>query len=169
MGLWLSASTGRGAEDAPYSEDAVKAAYLHRFAAYVEWPASSSAHGPFVIGVMGSDDVLAQLQRLLPAINIKGREASARAVRKATDLEDVSLLYIGPGQLAAARPLLAAAAAHTVLVVTDDPRGLDAGAVINFVRRGSNLRFEVSQVAADRRGLKVDAALLAVAARVETR
>jgi hypothetical protein len=169
IGFWLLAIPAFGAEDASYSEDVVKAAYLHRFAAYVEWPMPARPATPFTIGVLGSDAVLAQLQRLLPEINIQGRPASARAVKNAADLEDVSILYVAPGRLAGAKAILAAAKSRAVLLVTDDPDGLASGGVINFVRMGSNVRFEVSQPAADRSHLKIDAALLSVAAHVETR
>ena len=167
--LGLGVIPARSVADTPYSEDAVKAAYLHRFAAYIEWPEPPPADTPFTIGVLGADAVLAQLERLLPEINIQGRATAARAVKNLADLKGVSILYVAPGRLAAARPLLTAAASRGVLVVTDDPDGLKAGGVINFVRTGANVRFEVSQPAAARSGLKIDAALLAVAARVETR
>jgi hypothetical protein len=169
IGLWLAVVPARCVGDTPVSEDAVKAAYLHRFAAYVEWPASAHPAGAFTIGVLGSEGVLEQLEHLLPTINIQGRMARARVVKNAADLEGVSILYIAPGRLSAARSLILAAAAHSVLVVTDDSGGLKSGGVINFVRIGPNVRFEVSQPAADRSGLKIDAALLSVAAHVETR
>jgi hypothetical protein len=170
ISLWLAAVPGRCAgESAPVSEDAVKAAYLHRFAAYVEWPESAHPANAFTIGVLGSDGVLEQLERLLPTINIQGRMARARAVKSVADLDGVSILYIAPGRLSAARAFIAAASSHAVLIVTDDAAGLAAGGVINFVRVGPNVRFEVSQPSADRCGLKIDAALLGVAARVETR
>lgn len=169
FGLWLGAVPARCAADAPYSEEAVKAAYLHRFAAYVDWPSPPPSGRPFTIGVLGSGAVLVELKRLLPAIKIQGHAADAREVKNFRDLAGVSILYIAPGRLFSSRTLLNAAASRGVLVVTDDPNGLKAGGVINFVRRGPNVRFEVSQPAADRSGLKIDAALLAVAVRVETR
>jgi hypothetical protein len=55
------------------------------------------------------------------------------------------------------------------LLVTENESGLDGGAVINFVEVNRNLRFEISLNAADRSGLKVNSALLSVAARVERR
>jgi hypothetical protein len=51
--------------------------------------------------------------------------------------------------------------------VTDDEGGFSAGAVINFIEVDRNVRFEISLVAADRAGLKIDSALLSVASRVE--
>jgi len=169
ISLCLVAIPGRGDDDPAYSEDAVKAAYLHRFAAYVEWPSAAPERSAFTIGVVGSEGVLGQLRRLLPAVNVRGRPAVARPVERVKDLDEIDVLYIAPGRLAPARPLIAAAASHAVLVVTDDPAGLAAGGVINLVRAGKNVRFEVSQPAADRAGIKVDAALLAVAVRVEVR
>lgn len=169
IGLALTALSPPCGADTSFSEEAVKAAYLHRFAAYVEWPNAAQPARAFTIGVVGSESVLAELQRLLPAINVHGRSVTARIVKSPADLEDVSILYIAPGRLAKARALIVACASRSVLVVTDDPEGLEEGGVINFIRVGSNVRFEVSQPAADRSGLKIDAALLGVAARVETR
>ena len=169
IGIWLMAVPAQGAGDTAYTEDAVKAAYLHRFAAYVEWPAPAPTDAAFTIGVLGSDAVLEQLERLLPSININGRGATARAVKGAADLDGISILYVAPGRLATAKSLIAAAASHAVLVVTDDPDGMKSGGAINFVRVGANVRFEVSLPAADRSGLKIDAALLAIATHVEAR
>ena len=56
-----------------------------------------------------------------------------------------------------------------ILIVTDDKRGLDAGGVINFIETERNVRFEISLLAADRARLKINSALLSVAARVERR
>ena len=61
------------------------------------------------------------------------------------------------------------AAQRPILVVTDDRRGLDAGSVINFLEADRNVRFEVSLGASDRARLKVDSALLSVAAHVAKR
>ena len=51
--------------------------------------------------------------------------------------------------------------------MTDNEHGLDGGGVINFIEVNRNLRFEISLNAADRSGLKINSALLSVAARVE--
>src|SRR5262245_54608728 len=49
------------AQSAQFSVDAVKAAYLFRFAQYVEWPALP-ADASFVIAVSGAEDVAAHLE-----------------------------------------------------------------------------------------------------------
>jgi hypothetical protein len=158
-----------GARAATFSEDAIKAAYLHRFAAYVEWPADAAADGTFTIGVFGSGEVAAQLEMLLPTLTLHGLPAQVRAVSGPADLKSVAILYVGRGQLNRARTLIRAARDGPVLLVTNDPEGLRQGAAINFVEAGRNVRFEVSLTATDRSRLKVSSALLAVASRVEGR
>ena len=89
---------------------------------------------------------------------------------QAADLEaGVHVLYIGPEALARTRALREAALKLPILIVTKDSNGFDAGGVINFVERSRKVRFEVSLVAADRQRLRIDSALLSVAARVERR
>lgn len=153
---------------ASYSADAVKAAFLHRFSAYVEWPPPGPRE-PFTIGVLGSEGVAGQLEQLLPGLTIKERRAQVRRVDTAAALEGVHILYIGSGSLSGARPILEAARSRPILIVTDDEKGLASGGVINFVQVGRNVRFEVSLPAAERSGLQIDSGLLSVAARVEER
>jgi hypothetical protein len=169
IGLFGIDGVGPGAIAATYSEEALKAAFLHRFAAYVEWPLDAVPEQTFTIGVFGAQPVVTQLERLLPTLTIQGRAAQARTIARTADLENVSILYIGRGQLTRARAVLTLARTRPILVVTDDTGGLGQGAAINFLEDKRHVRFEVSLPAADRSRLKISAALLAIAARVEGR
>jgi hypothetical protein len=152
----------------PFSVEAVKAAFLYRFASFVAWPADSPA-SPFVIAVAGDEDVASQLEALVPRMVVNHQPVELRRVSRVSDLDGVHILYVGPDALARTRTLRHAALERPILIVTDDDRGLDAGAVINFVEANRNVRFEISLIAADRARLKIDSALLSVAARVERR
>jgi hypothetical protein len=164
-GAILSASLAQAAQ---FSVDAVKAAYLFRFAQYVEWPAQA-AEVPFVFAIAGAEDVAVHLERLLPGMSVHGRRAVVRRVTRAAELDGVHILYVGPDAFSRSRALRARAIERPILVVTDDENGLDGGGVINFVEVNRNLRFEISLNAADRSGLRINSALLSVAARVERR
>jgi hypothetical protein len=163
---WL---TPPALQAAQFSVDAVKAAYLFRFAQYVEWPATQAPGDSFVIAVAGAEDVAVHLERLLYGMTIHGRRAEVRRVTRSHELDGVHILYVGARAFARTRPLRAAAIERPILVVTDDQNGLDGGGVINFIEVNRNLRFEISLNAADRSGLKINASLLSVAARVERR
>jgi len=148
--------------------EAEKAAYLFRFAQYVEWP-PRSADARFVIAVCGADDVAAHLERLLPGMSVNGHQVVVRRITRADELDGVHILYVGTKAFSRTRTLRARAIERPILVVTDHARGLDGGGVINFLEVDRNLRFEISLNAADRSGLKIDSALLSVATRVERR
>jgi len=163
--LGMSPNFLRAAE--PYSEDALKAAYLYRFAGYIEWPTPVSSSSIFTIAVLGDEGVAAQLERLLPGHLIKGRPAQVRVIRRLRDLENVQVLYVGRGYLGNVRMALESIGARPILTVTDDDRGLDEGSVINFVESEQRVRFEVSLTAAARSHLMISSELLAVAARVQ--
>jgi hypothetical protein len=152
---------------AQYASDAVKAAYLFRFASYVEWPGGASSDAPFVFGVFGANDVAVHLERLVAGLSVRGRSARVKRVRGIADLEGVQVLYVGPRVFRGARALRLAATQRPILLVTDNLEGLQGGGVINFIEVNRNLRFEISLEAAGRGGLRIDSALLSVAARVE--
>ena len=154
---------------AQFSVDAVKAAYLFRFAQYVEWPESLPPDTPFVIAVTGAEEVAVHLERLLPGMKVNGRPAVVRRVSRVQDLEGVQILFVSARAFSRTRALRARAISKPILLVTEDENGLDGGAVINFIEVNRNLRFEISLNAADRSGLKINSALLSVAARVERR
>jgi hypothetical protein len=150
--------------DASYSEDAVKAAYLYRFAGYVEWP---DANSPFVIAVLGAPEVANELQRLLPEHPIKSGIARVHEISRLRDLGAAQILYVGAGHADALRAAASQLAQQSVLLVTDETSGLDFGSVVNFLTVDHHVRFEVSLTAADRQRLKVSSQLLSVAIRVQ--
>ena len=164
--VWSAAAIS-SAQAQIFSADAVKAAFLHRFASYVEWPPEALGEGPFVIAVAGADEVAGLLEELLPGLAVQGRRAEVRRVTRATQLDGVHVLYIGAGMIARTRELRVAATERPILLVTDGDDDFDGGGVINFLESDNKVRFEVSLTAADRARLRIDSALLPVAARVE--
>jgi hypothetical protein len=151
---------------AEYSQDAVMAAYLFRFAQYVDWPGNADAAKPFVIAVVGSPAVASELRRLVPGHPINNRVVEVVEANRVTDLGRCGMLFIGGGYAELLRPALAELAAASTLVITDEDGGLDEGATLNFLNLDHRVRFEVSLTGARRAHLKISAELLAVAARV---
>jgi hypothetical protein len=147
------------------SEAAVKAAYLFRFAGYIEWPDGGSGDHPFVIDVMGEENVARELRHLLPGHLIGQHVVEVREVTRVQEVEGAQILYVGPGHdefLRAIRPR----ESEPILVVTDEEQGLDRGAMLNFLIVDKHVRFEVSLTAAEHAHLKISAELLSVAIRV---
>ena len=149
------------------AEPAVKAAFLYKFAGYVEWPPATfaSPETPFVIGVAGNDAVAAELERLVPGRAIHQRPVQVRRLGDDAPLDGVHLLFIGRNA-AAPRTMLRAARQQSVLAVTETEQGLDWGSAINFVSLGDRVGFEVSLDSAEKSGLRISSRMLAVARRV---
>jgi YfiR/HmsC-like len=151
---------------AEYSEDAVKAAYLYRFSGYVDWPAAAESAKTFVIAVVDAPAVARELKRLVPGHRINDRIIEVVEASRIKDAGPSAILFIGGGHANLLRPALSELAAESTLVVTDEERGLEEGATVNFLTLDHRVRFEVSLTAADREHLKISAELLAVAVRV---
>jgi hypothetical protein len=145
------------------SEQAVKAAFLYKFAAYVEWPAPSRPDAPFVIGTLGADEVATELTAILPGRSVAGRPAVARRLKEGDSLQDVQILFVGR-RAGDQRAAIEAARSHGVLVVTETT--LEQGGTINFVVTDNRVSFEVSLEAAERSGHRISSRMLAVARRV---
>lgn len=172
--LWLAPLCLSGvawAQPAPVQrESAVKAAFLYKFGAFVDWPPGTFERPdtPLVIGVAGDDAVAADLEQLVTGRSLDGRPVVLRRVgADASTFAGAHVLFVG--RRSTRLHELLAAAAGPVLVVTDQEPGLPLGSVINFSAEGGRMRFSVSLSAAEARSLRLSARLLAVARDVEGR
>lgn len=147
----------------------LKAAYLYRFASYVEWPQDAFARpdSPFVIGVAGSEAVAAQLNRIVSGRTVDGHPVQVRRVRGNADLDGLHMLYATGDRYAVAQ-LLAHARGLALLTVTDSDQAFAQGGMINFVIAENRLRFEVALRRVNTNGLRISARMLAAAHKVDT-
>ena len=156
--------------EAVATEAALKAAFLFKFAGYVEWPsqAFARAEAPFVIAVVGADDIAVELERAVQGRTIQDRPIAVRRASGAAAARGAHMVFVGrtaPGGQA----VLAAAQAAGALAVSEGIMGLDNGAAINFVTVDDRIAFEVSLDAAERAGLRISSRMLSVARRVVPR
>ena len=159
-----------GAQPAAPTADQVKAAYLHKFAGYVDWPPKAFADPatPLVIGVVGAATVFAELARLVPGRAVHGRTVELRHLpAKGPAAADVHIVFVGRDVgVDATAAVVAAYRGRPVLTVTDVPHGLDNGGILNFVEVDKRVRFEAAPAVAELGGLRLSSRLLAVAERV---
>lgn len=166
--LALATGAAGGGEQAlrVASEAEIKAAYLHKLPAFVEWPAESFA-GPgarLQIAVVDADEVHEALNQQLAGRLVQGRGVEVR--RGSASLAQVHVLYIGRAGQGRAAALLGQVAGRPVLTVTDFAAGLEDGAVLNLVPVDGRIRVEASLPAAATQQLRISSRLLGVASRV---
>lgn len=150
------------------TETEVKAAYLYRFASYVEWPSRAfrTPDAPFVIGVLGADDIEVQLKAIVKGRRLGPHPIVTRALHEGDDVKGVQLLFVAAGQSDRLPAIVQAAQAAGALIVTESPGALEAGSEINFVPMGDRIGFDVSLASAQRNGHHISSRMLALAHRV---
>lgn len=150
-------------------ERQVKAAYLYKFASFVEWPEGSFARpdAPVVIGVAGADALAEQLEQTIAGHTANGRPLQVRRIRRGDSLAGIHMLFIAAQDKGLAQELLSASRGQPVLTVTDADESFGLGSMINFVIADERLRFEVSLKNATASRLKISARMLSAAYRVQ--
>lgn len=168
-GLVLSACAAAQADDLSSAEIQIKAAFLYKFTAYVEWPKSSfkDPESPITIGVVGAEEVADELRRIVSGRSVQNRGLTVEVVNKESELTGVHVLFVGREAAARAARLIEGARQRPILIVTDAADGLDRGSIINFVMVKRRVQFEISVDAAEKAGLALSSRLLAVALRVK--
>jgi hypothetical protein len=153
------------------TEATVKAAFLYKFAGYVDWPPSGFAapDTQFVFGVVNNEEVAAELARVTAGRQIGGHPVVVKRVREGEPLRGINVLFVGRSVSDRLSALMRAAQLPALLIVTETERGLEAGSAINFVIADDRVGFEVSVDAAEKNGLKISSRMLAVAKRVVQR
>lgn len=161
-------NAARSEERSVSLENSVKAAFIYKFLAYAEWPshAFKSANAPIAIGVAGSEEVAAELNRIVAGRTVNNRPITVRQLSGNDMPADVHALFVGAGQSAQLGNLLKKAQQQSMLSVTEDEGALARGSIINFKQVDGRIRFDVSLEAADKSGLKLSSRLLGVAHQV---
>ena len=170
------------------TEDKLKVAYVYNFIRFVHWPKDPNAHTsqPIRIGVIGPDRFVT-IVRTMEQEKAKNRslvvrhyvgfedrengsaETDAEWIKRLESLKTCQLLVIAgdrwmPGTNVT--KLLAALEGSSILTIGESDDFLERGGIINFMKQGKKLRFEVNLKSAQHNQIKLEASLLALAVRV---
>ena len=163
--LALFAAAGAVRAQQPRTESEIKAAYLFTFGRFVEWPARAAA-GDVAICVLGADPFGPVLDATLTAATLRGRKVVATRVRTLEEAAPCHILFVSASEERQLPAIVAALARRDVLTVSDMPRFVGRGGMVQFVTAGSRVRFEIDLAAALDAGLMLSSDLLRVASAV---
>jgi hypothetical protein len=147
---------------APPSEYQVKAAFIFNFTKFIEWPASvfTSPTAPYVVGVIGDDPFDGALQKALSGQELGGRSFVTRAVTRPAEAKECHVLFIGRSEKRHLTGILGAAQDLPILTISDLDGFIKSGGIIHFYTEKQKVRFEISDTAAKRAGLKISSKLM---------
>ena len=167
----LALSLAAPAQAAPAQADsplevAVKATYLYKFAAFVEWPSIDSASSdPLQLCVAGDDPFGPVLEQA-----VRGRRVGAHPV-VLVHLDHVDrgaachILFLAPSRRQSVADALDKVRGAPILTITDGAPDPASRGMVDFVLRDGRVRFRIDDRAADRAKLVVSSKLLSLAVR----
>lgn len=149
------------------SDTLVKAAFLHKFASFVEWPEGTfaSATSALRIGVLGDDGVFKDLEETSRDRNRDGRPVQTVRLAPGDALGGFHILYMKGSDARLAEWL--ALVPEAVLTVTDSDGALPRGGVISFFLEDGRVRLGASVETATRQRLRLSPRLLSAARIVQ--
>ncbi len=163
--LLLAAGAGGGA-GSQASEYELKAALIHKFVKYVEWPAQrfSDKSAPVVIGVFGHDPFGEILDRTLEGKKHGDRSFEILRLKDLEELGRCHILFLPEQEKGQEKRVLQATAGRGVLLVGEFEGFAAHGGAINFyIEEEKHIRFEINPEAAKDEGLTISSNLLKLA------
>lgn len=171
---WLAAAAmlASGPAWAQASEDAIKAAFLPKFARYIELPPANAptAGQPYYVCIIGRDPFGPLIDRAAASETIDGHSVAVRrfASAEADAVSGCQIAFVAGTNDQATIRMLGALRHQPTLTITD-ARWSRAHGMIHFVVAGGRVRFQIDQRSAETSGVEISSRLLALAIDVKQR
>ncbi|HLK66601.1 MAG TPA: YfiR family protein [Bryobacteraceae bacterium] len=150
------------------TEYEVKAAFLYKFASFVEWPADR-ANAPLCIAILGRDPFGPTLDEVVRGKSINGRSFEIRRMKSGQDTAWCHIVFISDSEKNHLRLVIGRFQGTSILTVSDIPGFCREGGVIEFELRDQTVHFDINLDASERARLKISSKLLGVARIVRER
>jgi YfiR/HmsC-like len=149
----------------PPTEYQIKAAFLFNFAKFVEWPAEafSDSNAPIVIGVLGKNVFGTDLENTIRDKKVNNRIFKFKNFTSASEATNCQILFVSSSEKDNFSKIVAGMHNTSILTVSETDGFIQAGGMVNFLIQDSKIRFQISDEAAKKAGLKVSSKLLSLA------
>ena len=145
------------------SENQLKVAYLYNFTKFVKWPEHAFANQqvPFHLCVLGQDP-FGPLLDILSKKKVRGRALFVKRLSEPQTTTTCHLLFISSSKSSRLAGIFNTIQHKPILTVGDRPNFANQGGMVNFVREGDSLRFEINRQAAQQAKLKISSKMLQI-------
>ena len=153
------------------TEYQIKAAFLYKFARYVEWPARTFASptDTLVISVLGKDPFQDTLDRVAKGKTVRGRPIRIGRARDLNEVESAHILFVSESKRRQLGSILERIGRRPLLTVSDTKSFARDGGIIGFGTRDERISLDINVEAARRAGLRVSSRLLKIANVIDGR
>jgi len=164
LGLSISFGLTAFPQEQP-TEYQIKAAFLFNFAKFVEWPpeAFPGTNSPIVIGVLGPNVFGDNLEKIIHDRRVNNRPFQFKNFTSPEEAAHCHILFISSSEKDNFKKILHALNRASVLTVSETEGFIQAGGMVNFTIEDSKIRFQISDEAAKKAGLRISSKLLSLA------
>lgn len=134
------------------------AGFMYHFAKFTQWPADKQ-DGDFVIGIIGSSDMVEATTALASSKRVGARNIVVKSFHTAAEAKGCHMVFISKAKESEIAKATELAKIHKFLVITESSSASSQGSTINFVENAGRIQFELSKSAADAQGLRISSEL----------
>ncbi len=167
LGLSLLLAPSVAAQDDSL-EYAVKAAFIQKFGAFVDWPpeAFEGTAGEFRLCVVGENPFGTIIDRTVAGQTIAGRAITVEHMRTVSRGSGCHMLFAGGSEAQDVPEMLAAVRGDPVLTFTDSALTPWDKGIVHFVILDARVRFEIDARQAATNGIMISSKVLSLAVSV---
>lgn len=153
-------------QQAALDEAELKAAFVYRIASFVSWPVAAlgPADQPLRVVVVGDEDLAGEIERAFADRRIEGHGVRVSSVARPDEVGAPHVVFFA--EQVDVSGFLARAGAEPVLSMSDAHGFAARGGIVELVRDGTRLRFELNAASARRAGIKLSSQLLRLASHI---
>jgi hypothetical protein len=165
VSLTLLLTAGGARADGGNLEYALKATFIYKLAAFVQWPGSAfdSAASPLNLCVVGSNPFGKLLDQAVAGQRIDSHPIVVRHIPVLDKAAGCHIVYVGVSNAESVAQELRSVRGTPVLTVTDAAFENSARGIVHFVIRDSRVRFEINSDAAAQNGVTISSKLKSLA------
>jgi hypothetical protein len=168
--LVIPEAAGAASGEPKSLEAQVKAAFLAKFAGYVNWPptALGAAEEPLRLCIIGRDPFGPALDAAVSGQRVDQHPLQIRRLDSTAGATRCHIAYIGGSPKQSTATMLDALRGQPVLTVTDASFGSERG-MMHFALKDGRVRFHIDDALAARGNLSISARLMSLALSVKPR
>lgn len=146
----------------------MKAAFVLKFALYVEWPKSAftSPTNAIVFGVLGRDPFGKNFDATMHGQTVDRHPVVVKRGRTPAELGDCHVIFVSASERERWRALLPLLQERPILTISDIEDFTASSGMIGLKRKQGAIRFDINRRAAETAGLKISSRLLKLAEEV---
>ncbi|MEW6595030.1 MAG: YfiR family protein [Thermodesulfobacteriota bacterium] len=149
---------------AQFGEYEIKAGFLYNFLNFVSWSETADGASPqMVLVVLDTGAIGKAIAETLASETVRGKPLKIVLTTQPAEARKAHLLFIPASYAGELDKIFQVIQGRPVLTVGESNSFIATGGMINFVRQGSKVRFEINPRAAHGAGLRISSQLLKLA------